>query len=58
MERFVVPKAEGYDSQKNTDNPDNCVTRKESPNNELIRRTDNREDWKVMTADVCNRPGT
>ena len=26
-------------------------TRKESPNNELIRRTDDREDWKAMIAD-------
>ena len=33
-------------------------TRKESPNNELIRRTDDREDWKAMIADVCNRLGT
>ena len=33
-------------------------TRKVSPNNELIRRTDDREDWKAMIADVCNRLGT
>ena len=30
------------------------VTRKESPNN---GRTDDREDWRAMVADVCNRPG-
>ena len=36
----------------------NFVTRKESLNNELIRRIDDREDWKAMIADVCNRPGT
>ena len=28
------------------------VTGKESPNNDLIRKTDDREDWKVMIADV------
>ena len=32
--------------------------RKESPSNELIRRTDDNEDWNAMIADVCNRPGT
>ena len=26
--------------------------------NELIRRTDHREDWTAIIADVCNRPGT
>ena len=36
----------------------NFVTRKTSHNNELIKRTDDREGWKAMIADVCNRPGT
>ena len=36
----------------------NFVMRKESPNNELIRRTDDREDWMAVIANVCNRPGT
>ena len=36
----------------------NFVPRKESPNNELIRRTDDREGWEAMIADVCNSPGT
>ena len=36
----------------------NFVTRKESPNDALIRRTDDREGWKAMIADVCNRPCT
>ena len=35
-----------------TDSLDNYVTRKESPNNELIRRTDDREDWMAMIADA------
>ena len=43
---------------KYTDSLNNFVTRKESPNNELIRRTGDREGWKAMIADVWNRPGT
>ena len=43
---------------KYTESLNNFVTRKGSPNNELIRRTDDREDWKAMIADVCNRPDT
>ena len=60
VERFVAPKAEEDKKKtiKHTDSLNNFVTRKESPNNELIRRTDDREDWKVVIADVCNRPGT
>ena len=56
MERFVVPKAEG-DNTKYMDSLNNFVTIKESPNNELIRRADEREDWKAMIVNVCNRPG-
>ena len=36
----------------------NFVTREESPNNELIGRTEDREDWKAIIADVCSRPCT
>ena len=36
----------------------NYSTRKESPNNVLFGRTGDREDWKAMIADDCNRPGT
>ena len=43
---------------KYTDSLNNFVTRKESPNNDLIRRTDDREDWEALIADVCNSPGT
>ena len=64
MERFEVPKAE-EDNAQNTqtvfvtmkESP-YIVTIKESPYNELIRRTDDREGWKAMITDVCNRPGT
>ena len=31
---------------------------KESLNNELIRTTDDREGWRAMIADECNRPVT
>ena len=50
-------KSRGRQRTKYTDSLTNFVTRKESPNNELIR-TDDREDWKAMIADVCNSPGT
>ena len=50
-------KSRGRQRKKYTDSLNNFVTRKESPNNELIRRTDDREGWKAMIADVCNRPG-
>ena len=51
-------KSRGRQRTKRTDNLNNFITRKESPHNELIRRTDDREDWKAMIADVCNRIGT
>ena len=38
-------KSKGRQHTKYTDSLNNFVTRKESPNNELIRRTDDREDW-------------
>ena len=51
-------KSRGRQGTKYTDSLNNFVTRKESPNNELIRRADDREDWKARIANVCNRPGT
>ena len=51
-------KSKGRQRTKYTDSLKNSVTRKESPNNELIRRTDDREDWEAMIADVCNSPDT
>ena len=51
-------KSRGRQRTKYTDSLNNFVTRKESLNNELIRRTDDREDWNAMIADVCNGPGT
>ena len=54
--KIWVPKSRGRQRIKYSLN--NFVTRKESPNNELIRRTDDREDWEAMIADVCNSPGT
>ena len=50
-------KTRGRQRTKYTDILNNFVTRKESPNIELIRRTDDREDWKATIADVCDRPG-
>ena len=51
-------KSRGRQRTKYTDSLNNFVTRKESPNNELIMITDDREDWEAMIADVCSRPGT
>ena len=51
-------KSKGRQHSKYTDSLNNFETRKESPNNELIRRTDDREDWEAMIIDVCNSPGT
>ena len=48
----------GRQRTKYTDSLNNFVTRKEYPNNEHIRRIDDREGWKAMIVDVCNRPGT
>ena len=58
MKRCVLPKAEENHAQNAQTVLNNFVTRRKSPNNELIRRIDDREDWKVMIADVYNRPGT
>ena len=51
-------KSRGRQRTKYTDSLINFVTRKESPNNELNNRTDDREDWKAGIADFCNRPVT
>ena len=51
----MVPKADEDNAKKYTHGLNDFVTRKESPN---IGRTDDREGWKAMIADVCNKPGT
>ena len=51
-------KSRGRQHAKYIDSLNNFVTRKKSPNSELIRRTDKREGWKAMIADVSNRPGS
>ena len=51
-------KSRGKQRTEYTDSLNKFVTRKESLNNELIRRIDEREVWKAMIADVFNRPGT
>ena len=55
--KMCATKIRGRQRTKYTDSLNNVVTRKESPNNELIRRTDNREDWKAMIVEVRNRSG-
>ena len=51
-------KSRGRQRTKCTEGLNKFVPRKESPNNELIRRTDDREDWKAIIADTCNSPVT
>ena len=51
-------KSRGRQRTKYADSLHNFVIRKESPNNELIRRAYDREDWEGTIANVCNRPGT
>ena len=51
-------KSRGRQRTKYTDSLNDFVTRKESHKKELIKRTDNKENWKAMISDVCNRPGT
>ena len=51
-------KSKGRQCTKYTDSLNNFVTRKESPNNELIKRNDDREEWEAMMVNVCKRPGT
>ena len=46
-------KSRGRQRTKYTDSLNNFVTRKEYPNNELIRRNDDRDDWRAMIAYVC-----
>ena len=51
-------KSIGRQRTKSTDNLNKCVTRKESLNNELIGKTDHREDLKAMIVDAFNTHGT
>ena len=54
-QKICGTKSRGRQRTKYTDSLKNFVTRKESPNNELIRRTDDRDYWKAMISDVCNK---
>ena len=51
-------KSRGRQRINYTDSLNLYITKKESPNNELIRRAGNREEWRAMVADVWNRSGT
>ena len=51
-------KSRGRQRTKFTDSLCNFVSERKSSNIELMRRTDDREEWRAMIADVCNRPGT
>ena len=51
-------RSRGRQRTKFTNSLNKYTTWNESPINELIHRTGNREEWKSMIAYVCNRPGT
>ena len=51
-------KSRRWQRTKYTDSLNDYLTRKESPNSELISSSDHREDSKAMITDVCNRPDT
>ena len=51
-------KSRGRQRTKFTDSLSNFVSKKKSSNIESMRRTDDKEEWRAMIADVCNRPGT
>ena len=48
----------GRQRTKYTESLNRFITQKQLPINELIRRYDNRDEWRAMIADVCSRPGT
>ena len=51
-------KSRGRQRTKYTDSLNKFVTKKQSTIQDLIRRADNRDEWKSMTANVCNRCGS
>ena len=51
-------RSRGRQRIKYTDSLNNFTTGNQSSINDLIRKTGNRDEWKSMIADVCNRPGT
>ena len=51
-------RSRGRQRTKYTESLNRFTTQKQSPINELIRRSDNRDEWRAMIADVCSRPGT
>ena len=56
--KILGTRSRGRQRTKYTDSLNHFATNRASPINELIRRTDDRMEWGVMVADVCNRPGT
>ena len=51
-------RSRGRQRTKYTDSLNNFTTNKQSPTSDLIRKAGNRDEWKSMTVDVCNRPDT
>ena len=51
-------KSRGRQRTKFTDSLNSYVTGKTTSNIEMIRKTEDRDEWRAMTADACNRHGT
>ena len=51
-------RSRGRQRMKYTDSLNNFATGKQSSINDLIRKADNRDEWRSLIADVCSRPGT
>ena len=57
--KILGKRSSGRQRIKFTDNLKKiAVNHNISTNIDLIRRTECREDWRTMVADVCSRPGT
>ena len=51
-------RSRGRQRIKYTDSLNNFAAGKQTSINELIRKADNRDEWRSLIADVCSRPGT
>jgi len=51
-------KSRGRQRVKYLDGIKNYIAQESTDNIELLRRTDNREEWRALVVDVCHRSGT
>ena len=51
-------RSRGRQRMKYTDSLNNFAAGKQSSINDLIRKADNRDEWRSLIVDVCSRLGT